>query len=401
MQFDSVRTAIRGRLSRTTNQLQTKSRKLHSALAERITPIKDQASRQSAVLCERLTQLDWARYQFNLRRTLKKWRQDFFYIDGRALAPYLGLLVITAFVFLGNQANSQALAAALQQEGIVSEVEPEVVEQVLRAIDPLTPDITEAPEEVASLLIVADDGGAYLPRPEMTAISEAESLSKKDPIPYVVQKGDTLVSIARAHDRSVATILDANSIKPEDAGKMTPGATLLIPQEDTSHSLAWLEADQRARAEVARKRAEAQAKLAASRRTSGGTVRERATSGYEGTAGGNFIVPISHNGVSRGLGRGHTGIDYRADTGSRVVAAADGRVIEVTRGWAGGWGTSILVDHGGGWTSRYAHLSSNAVGVGETVGQGQVVGYSGNTGRSTGPHLHFEVRVGGQAVQPF
>ncbi|MEK7461198.1 MAG: M23 family metallopeptidase, partial [Patescibacteria group bacterium] len=146
------------------------------------------------------------------------------------------------------------------------------------------------------------------------------------------------------------------------------------------------------------------AKLATSKKKGGKTlasVRERSSESYAGNSGGNFIVPINHNGISRGIGRGHTGIDYRANVGTAVAAAADGRVIEITHGWAGGWGNSILVDHGGGWTTRYAHLSDNVVGVGNSVGQGQLIGYSGNTGRSTGPHLHFESRINGRAVQPF
>ena len=335
-------------------------------------------------------------------------RQDFFYVDHKALAPYLGLLVITGFVFIGNQANQQAQAAAVGLEVIVSEVDPETVEKVLNTLDPLTPEIDETPEEVASLLVVAGDGGAVLPRPEMTTIAQAADSSKKDPIPYTVQKGDTMSSIARANGRSVATILEANGIVPEDAGKITPGLTLQIPQEDTSNSLAWLEADQKARAEAAKKRADQQAKLAAAKKktgvilaSAGATSRERSNESFSGNTGGNFIVPIHHNGISRGLGGGHTGIDYRANVGTAVVAAADGRIIEITHGWAGGWGNSIVIGHGGGWTTRYAHLSDTAVGVGDVVSQGDLIGYSGNTGRSTGPHLHFEARINNRPVQPF
>lgn len=323
----------------------------------------------------------------------------------RVVAPYVGLFLISLFVVVGNQANQHAYAAAITNydDRLVTSMDPTVVEDVLRTLDELTPEIDEQPEVMASALVTDDDN--YLSRPEMALMVQAEASSRKDPIPYVVQQGDTLVNIAKLNGRSVATILEANAIKPEDAGKITPGATLLIPQEDTSQSLAWLEADQRARAEVARIAAEKAAAARARSRTSVAkaadkTSRQTSSAGFSGTASGGYIVPINHNGISRGLGKGHTGIDYRASTGTAVVAGANGRVIEITHGWAGGWGNSILLDHGG-QTSRYAHLSSVAVSLGETVDQGQVIGYSGNTGRSTGPHLHFEVRAGGRAIYPF
>ncbi len=68
--------------------------------------------------------------------------------------------------------------------------------------------------------------------------------------------------------------------------------------------------------------------------------------------------------------------------------------------YTGGYGNYTCVDHGGGLSSCYAHQSSYAVSVGDSVAQGEVIGYSGNTGSSTGPHLHFEIRVNGAAVDP-
>ena len=97
--------------------------------------------------------------------------------------------------------------------------------------------------------------------------------------------------------------------------------------------------------------------------------------------------------------RFHTGIDYPAAPGAAVSAAAAGRVTYA--GWsAGGWGYLVTIAHGGGVHTMYAHLSRVTVRVGQSVQTGQRVGRVGSTGHSIGPHLHFEVRVRGAAVDP-
>jgi murein DD-endopeptidase MepM/ murein hydrolase activator NlpD len=114
-----------------------------------------------------------------------------------------------------------------------------------------------------------------------------------------------------------------------------------------------------------------------------------------------FIWPVSGPVVSPfGMrwGRMHEGIDISAGSGTPVAAAAAGTVISV--GYMGGYGNLVVIDHGGGLATAYAHLSGYAVGSGQSVSQGQVVGYVGCTGHCYGPHLHFEVRVNGAAVDP-
>jgi murein DD-endopeptidase MepM/ murein hydrolase activator NlpD len=94
----------------------------------------------------------------------------------------------------------------------------------------------------------------------------------------------------------------------------------------------------------------------------------------------------------------HTGLDFRAQTGDPVRATANGKV--VSAGWSGGYGRMVEIDHGNGLATRYGHLSAINVKIGDIIKIGQVVGEVGSTGRSTGPHLHYETRIDGEAVDP-
>jgi murein DD-endopeptidase MepM/ murein hydrolase activator NlpD len=97
-------------------------------------------------------------------------------------------------------------------------------------------------------------------------------------------------------------------------------------------------------------------------------------------------------------GRMHEGIDLAVPSGTPVVAAASGTVI--VAGWMGGYGNLVVIDHGNGIATAYGHNTSVVVGYGQSVAQGQLISYSGSTGHSTGPHVHFEVRVNGSPVDP-
>ena len=116
-------------------------------------------------------------------------------------------------------------------------------------------------------------------------------------------------------------------------------------------------------------------------------VAGRITSGF-----GMRFHPILH------YERFHAGLDFGAAYGSPIVAAANGQVIAA--GWAGGYGREVQIAHGGGVVTLYGHMSGIVAQPGEMVRQGQVIGYVGSTGLSTGPHLHFEVKVDGRAVNP-
>lgn len=94
----------------------------------------------------------------------------------------------------------------------------------------------------------------------------------------------------------------------------------------------------------------------------------------------------------------HTGIDIGCSAGKNIVAAASGKVIMSQ--WYGGYGNCVMIDHGGGIVTLYGHASKLLVSKGQVVKQGQVIALVGSTGRSTGPHLHFEVRKNGQYIDP-
>ena len=120
------------------------------------------------------------------------------------------------------------------------------------------------------------------------------------------------------------------------------------------------------------------------------------------TATGTFEVPMLTytftSDFGERWGRLHKGIDLAAPVGTAVKASDGGRVIQA--GWDGGYGYSIEIDHGRGFTTKYAHLSKIYVSVGEEVSQYKTIGASGNTGNSTGPHLHFEIRKWDTPLDP-
>lgn len=120
------------------------------------------------------------------------------------------------------------------------------------------------------------------------------------------------------------------------------------------------------------------------------------------------VMPLGDSRLTSGFGmrthpvlggrRAHAGIDLASPTGTPVYATADGLISKAER--FSSYGNFISIEHGGELQTRYAHLSAYAVKSGDRVVKGQLIGYVGSTGRSTGPHLHYEVRVAGEAVDP-
>ena len=123
---------------------------------------------------------------------------------------------------------------------------------------------------------------------------------------------------------------------------------------------------------------------------------------------GSYIWPVDSTTISSDYGyrihpifnteRFHAGVDINANSGDPIYAADSGTVAIAT--YSSSYGYYVVINHGGGNSTLYAHMSSMAVSAGDTVTQGQVIGYVGSTGWSTGPHLHFETRSGGSTVDP-
>lgn len=199
-------------------------------------------------------------------------------------------------------------------------------------------------------------------------------------------------------------------------------AELTAADADLTAQIQKAQAEQAAREEAARQEAaraqaaaaqRAQAQAAAAR-SGTSTASNAPTTGSGGTApaptsagppsgsrpatAGGMIWPIAGR-VSQEFHSGHYGMDIFAPCGTPVYAAKGGTVI-VAEFNSGGYGNLVVVDHGGGFSTAYAHHQSLSVSVGQTVSQGQQVGLEGTTGRSTGCHLHFETRLNGAAQNP-
>ena len=120
------------------------------------------------------------------------------------------------------------------------------------------------------------------------------------------------------------------------------------------------------------------------------------------SGGFNPMWPLPNGTITCYFGNGHNGLDMAGPYGIPVIAAESGQVIEVYNAdtWGYSWGYYVLIYHNSTYTTRYAHLSGFAVSQGDYVKKGQIIGYEGNTGNSTGPHLHFEVYENGRRVDP-
>ncbi|MEK7462370.1 MAG: M23 family metallopeptidase [Patescibacteria group bacterium] len=182
---------------------------------------------------------------------------------------------------------------------------------------------------------------------------------------HIVKSGDSISSIAKKYEGNEEEILSFNQLA--SASEIVVGDTLIIPGGELHSSTAPV------------------------KETKSGKGKSGGTSG----GGAGFTHPAPGSVKTQGI-HGYNGVDLAGSLGSTIRAAAAGEVIVAKGGggWNGGYGNYIVVKHRNGTQTLYAHLSSLSVGVGSYVEQGQTIGGMGNTGKSTGTHLHFEVRGG-------
>jgi murein DD-endopeptidase MepM/ murein hydrolase activator NlpD len=203
--------------------------------------------------------------------------------------------------------------------------------------------------------------------------------------------------------RVEATVASATSEQQGVVSRLVASRdALAAAQRAKSATLASIEGDQEAMREEIHALEAQSAALAerireAQQQAASSSVPQIVPPSGSGVLGWPVSGPVV-SGFGMRWGRMHEGIDITCATGTPVRAAASGTVIYA--GWLGGYGNLVVVDHGGGLSTAYAHNSSYASSVGQSVAAGEVISYAGSTGDSSGPHVHFEVRVNGIAVDP-
>lgn len=236
-------------------------------------------------------------------------------------------------------------------------------------------------------------------------ITEVENLKKS-----LESEKQEVTSLKQEKQQKTAELQTLKAQKQEKAANLTE------EQKELESKLSAYKAQAEQYAELERQaiaKEEAARKAAAAAKTSSSTSTTKTTS-YSGAVANNYSggkvgwpCPASSRITSQygyrilfGVRDFHTGIDIGAGTGSNIVAAESGTVILAAYGWNGGYGNYIIINHGNGLTTRYAHASALYVQAGQTVTKGQVIAAVGTTGNSTGPHLHFEVRINGSHQNP-
>lgn len=291
-------------------------------------------------------------------------------------------------------------------------------------------DFIEGPEEISSI----SSGGSALTKPVILpgvdvgdVVAETDDQRTRNGVKiHVVQPGDIIGKIAEIYRLNVTTILWANGLTSRSY--IRPGDELkILPVDGVMHKVARGDTVSK----IAKKYDTDQAKIVEQNKLQkdgsdivigeeliipGGVIQRRyvaaprSSSAFRSIAapppsvnapaGSGYLWPTSVRRITQYFGWRHTGLDVAGPVGTPIYASKAGKVTRSQCGWNGGYGCYIIIDHGGGVQTLYAHNSQHYVSVGQQVSQGQTIAAMGSTGRSTGPHIHYEVRVNGRRQNP-
>jgi len=321
---------------------------------------------------------------------------------GKELSASILPLAPTAAVNLGNRADTSLLTFTTRGGPRLSGDQS----LVARAASPLTPYINRPRKDVISYTIQAGDtmfgiaqqfnlqpesilwaNPELKDNPDLLSVGMDIAVPPVDGVLHIVQKGDTLDSLAKKYKvapEAIATAVWNNLIPGQE---LPVGKSLIVPG-GRREMVVW---------QVPASNKPAPASTGVGGWTNSGQCLNVAVKPM-GT--GKFMWPANSHWVSGNpYAWWHRGIDLAGEAGDPVYAADGGIVL-----WAGsnswGYGNMILLDHGNGWQTLYAHLSQIYVRCGQQILQGATIGAVGSTGRSTGPHLHFETRLNGDLPNP-
>ncbi len=240
----------------------------------------------------------------------------------------------------------------------------------------------------------------------LTSHGGEEGAAPPEVIEYTVREGDTLWDLALAHGTDVQTLLRINGISHPSALRVgqrikiltVPGTIHEVRAGDSLWRIARMyQVEEEQIIEANGLEDPSRLQVGQELIVPGAKVAATAIASPNGELAWPLRGRITSSFGMR-WGRMHYGIDIAASHGTTVRAAASGKVIY--SGWKGGYGNTVMIDHGDGVVTLYAHNSSLLVRVGQRVSAGQPIARVGSTGRSTGPHLHFEVRIDGKPQDP-
>lgn len=306
--------------------------------------------------------------------------------------------------------NNRILGYLDEGVGLKSQIQPQEI--VLK-------EIIEEESEIAT-----SQGSSALIKPQIS--NTAEIIKKRNrPTEYMVQEGDTVYTIAQKFGVSTNTILWENNLSSRSY--IRPGDKLtILPESGVSHKIKRGDTI----SSLAKKYDVEEKEIIAANQLANGAdiyvgqkliipggrpysipVLARPATNLSSlknifippssprSSGGRMIWPTAWRTITQYFSWRHSGLDIDGNYNTPIYAANDGVV--VISGWNnGGYGLQIVIDHGGGVKTRYAHNSKNFVSVGQRVSQGQTIGMVGTTGRSTGTHLHFEILINGRRANP-